>query len=203
MLLVFGFSVTYRTVGEGTFHCPRCGGDRTYRRRAARRWVTAFFVPVVPLRAIGECAECRTCKGRFATSALRTPTARLMAAALPAGMRAAAALVLAAGDPGDPAARERAIQVVRGYGDTAYDGAALDGDLVLRAGFLAEEVTRAGDALTVEAREWFLAQTVRIALASGPLDEARRRAVHRVAQWLGMSRAHALGVILTTEGAAH
>ncbi|MEV4257572.1 TerB family tellurite resistance protein [Spirillospora sp. NPDC049652] len=203
MLLVFSLSVFFRTTGQGTFHCPRCGGDRAYRRRAARRWLTLFFLPVVPLRRLGEVAECRACRTRFPVSALRTPTAQQLAAALPAGMRAAAGLVLRAGDPDDERSRERAIEAVTGYGEVDYDDIAVDTDLELREAFLAEEVARAGAGLAVEAKEWFLARCVRIGLADGPLDESERRALHHVAHLLGMSRAHALGVITLTEGAAH
>jgi len=68
--------------------------------------------------------------------------------------------------------------------------------------FLAEEIARAGAQLAVEAKEWFLAQTVRVGLADGPLSEAERQALHRVAAELGMTQAHALGVIAVTERAA-
>lgn len=203
MLLVFSLSVFFRTTGEGIFHCPRCGGDRAYRRRDARRWITLFFLPVVPLRHLGEIVECRACKTRFAVSCLRTPTAQQLAAALPAGMRAAAGLVLRAGDPDDEGSRERAIEAVSGYGEDGYDDLAIDTDLDLREAFLEEEVALAGSGLAVEAKEWFLARCVRIGLADGPLDEPERRTLHRVAQLLGMSRAHALGVITLTEAAAH
>ncbi|MFC5750054.1 zinc-ribbon domain-containing protein [Actinomadura rugatobispora] len=202
MFLIFGLSVFFRTVGEGTFHCPRCGGDRSYRQRVGRRWFTLFFLPVVPLNQVGEVVECRTCRTRFDVGALRQPTAGQMAAALPAGMRAAAALVLRAGGAGHPAARARAAEAVQGYGEARYDDAAVEADLRLAEPFLEQEVAGAGAQLAMEAKEWFLAQAARVALADGPLSDAERAVLHRVADLLGMSRAHALGVIVTTEGAA-
>ncbi|KAB2386361.1 TerB family tellurite resistance protein [Actinomadura montaniterrae] len=192
MLLVFGLTVVFRTVGEGTFHCPQCGGDRAYRRRAARRWFSLFFVPLVPLWRLGHAVECRACRGRFPVSALRAPTAQQMAAAL----------VLRSGAPEDAAARARAIETVTRYGEPDYDDDAIDADLVVAPVFLGQEVERAGAHLAVEAKEWFLAEAVRIALADGPLDEGERQALHAVAELLGMSRAYALGVIVTTEGAS-
>lgn len=202
MLLVFGLTAVFRTVSEGTFHCPQCGGDRAYRRRSGRRWLAVFFVPMVPLWKLGPSVLCRTCRGRFPVSALRTPTAQQMAETLAAGMRAAAALVLRAGDPADAAARARAVGTVTGYGEPEYDGGAIDADLALRRTFLEREVARAGAQLAVEAKEWFLAQAVRIGLAGGPLTEGQRRELHGVADLLGMSPAYALGVIVTTEGAS-
>ena len=202
MLLVFGLAAVSRTVSEGTFHCPQCGGDRAFRRRAGRRWFSMFFVPLVPLWRLGESVECRTCRGRFPLSALRAPTAERMSEILAAGMRAAVALVLRAGDPADPLARARAIDTVAGYGEPEYDGSAVNADLALRRTFLEQEIIRAGASLAVEAKEWFLAQAARIGLADGPLGEGERQELHAIADLLGMSRAYALGVIVTTEGAA-
>jgi hypothetical protein len=202
MLLIFGLSVFFRTVAQGMFHCPACGGDRKYRRRAGRRWISVFFLPVIPLNRLGEAVECRSCRTRFNNSVLRLPTAAAMEEALPAAMRAAASLVLNAGDAIDTAGRMRAVDAVRGYGETYYGHDELAGDLDMPIDYLAEEITRAGTQLTVEAKEWFLAQVVRIALADGTLSDGERQALHLVASRLGMSPAHALGVIVTTEGAS-
>jgi len=202
VLLIFGLSVFFRTVDEGTFHCPRCGGDRAYRRRAGRRYFSLFFLPVIPLNSVGEIVECRTCRTRFEPGVLRSPTARQLAAALPAGMRAAAALVLLAGDAAHPGARARAADAVLGYGERAYGDDELDADLRRPQPALEQQVAAAGAQLATEAREWFLAQAARVALADGPITDPERQALHRVADLLGMSRAHALGVIVTTEGAA-
>lgn len=201
MLLIFGLAVFFRTVGEGDFHCPNCGGDRHYRRRVARRWFTLFFLPVIPLNRVGEVIECRTCRGRFDLAVLRMPTARQMEVALPEAMRRAAAIVLAAGDPGDPRARARAAEAVRGYGAADFDDDLLQADLEAVAD-PGDAIARAGAQLTTEAREWFLAQAVRVALADGVLDDAERQALHLVANRLGLTPAHAFGVIATTEGAA-
>ncbi len=202
MLLIFGLTVFFRTIGEGDFHCPNCGGDRHYRQRAARRWFTLFFIPVIPLNRVGEVVECATCRTRFNLDVLRLPTAGQMAAALPTAMRAAATAVLAAGDPSASAARGRAVEAVRGYGLAAYDDEMLTGDLAQPADGSAAVIAQAGAQLTVEAREWFLAQVVRIALADGAIGAGERQALHAVAGGLGMTPAHAVGVISTTEGAA-
>ena len=202
MLLIFGLSVFFRTVGQGDFHCPNCGGDRHYRQRVARRWFTLFFLPVIPLNRVGEVVECATCRSRFNLDVLRMPTARQMAAALPMAMRAAAGAVLAAGDPTEPAARSRAVEAVRGYGMADYDEETLAADLDESPDGTDEVIAQAGAQLTTEAREWFLAQVVRVALADGAIGVGARQALHAVAGRLGMTPAHAVGVISTTEGAA-
>lgn len=202
MLLILGLSVFFRTVGEGDFHCPNCGGDRRYRQRIARRWFTLFFLPVIPLNRLGEVVECRTCRGRFNPDVLRLPTVERMAATLPAAMRVAAVAVLFAGDPNDLAARARAVDTIHGYGLDGFDDRALDVELTTVPAEAEELLAEAGAQLTVEAREWFLAQLVRIGLADGMLTEAERQTLHEVAARIGMTPAHAVGVIATTEGAS-
>jgi tellurite resistance protein len=203
VLLIFGLSVFFRTIGEGTFHCPNCGGDRRYRRRTARRWFTFFFLPVIPLRRLGEAVECGACRTRFGVSVLRLPTVREMTEALPAAMHAAVAMVLTADGPADDASRRRAVEAVRGYGDETYGDEALELALASSGPHFEDEIAQAGTQLAVEAKEWFLAQVVRVALADGPLTDGERPALHRVADRLGMTSAHAFGVIVMTEGAAN
>ena len=100
VLIIWGIRVFFRTTGQGLFHCPRCGGDRRYRRRAGRRFLTLFFIPVIPLTRAGEHVQCTTCRARYHVGALRAPTAAQMQAALPAGMRAAACHHAPGGRPG-------------------------------------------------------------------------------------------------------
>jgi len=54
----------------------------------------------------------------------------------------------------------------------------------------------------VHAREWFLADVVRIGLADGPLSEQERQAARQIAANLGMTVAQAHGVISMTEESA-
>ncbi len=202
MLLIFGITVIFRTIGQGIFHCPRCGGDRQYRLRSGRRFFTLFFLPVIPLTRVGEHVQCTTCRTRFATDVLRLPTAAQMSAALPVGMRSAAVAILQAGGPATGAARQRALEAIRGAGANAYGPAELDAALRLPGGLDPEALARVGAQLTTEAREWFFAQVVRIALADGPLSPPQREVANAIGQHLGMTPAQTLGVIMMTEQAA-
>jgi hypothetical protein len=202
LLLIWGLRVFYRTIRQGVFHCRRCGGDRQYRLRSGRRFFTLFFIPVIPLNKVGEHVQCLTCTTRYHTSALALPTAEQMQAALPAGMRAAAAAMLRAGDPGSPAARRKAIEAITGAGAQGYDDAALSRDLAQPAGYVAPALNQVGSQLAIQAREWFLAEVVRIGMADGMLSDTERQAAQAVAADLGMTQAQAYGVISMTERAA-
>jgi zinc-ribbon family len=214
LLLIFGLRVFYRTVGQGTFHCQRCGGDREYRHRAGRRWFTLFFIPVIPLNHVGEHVQCTVCGTRYRMDVLNLPTAAQMQEALPAGMQAAAVAMLRAGGGSSAPARRRAIDAVKGAGVADYDDAALDADLTAAAmpaqpgqdrpgQDLAGPLNRLAIQLAVPAREWFLAEVVRIGLADGMLSDDERHTAQEVAAQLGMTPAQARGVIsMTEEGAS-
>jgi hypothetical protein len=128
MLIIWGLRVIYRTLGRGVFFCRRCGGDREYRQRAGRRYITVFFIPLVPLTRTGAHVQCLTCKTRYVTEVLKLPTTVQMQVALVAGMRALVAVMLRAGEPVSPLARRRAVDAVAGAGDRGYDEAALEED---------------------------------------------------------------------------
>jgi len=207
LLLIFGLRVFYRAVGQGMFHCQRCGGDREYRHRAGRRWFTLFFIPVIPLNHVGEHVQCTICGTRYRMDVLSLPTTAQMQEALPDGMRAAAIAMLRAGGGSSAAARRRAMDAIKGAGVADYDDVALDADLsaaVMSAPpDLAGPLNRVAIQLAVPAREWFLAEVVRIGLADGMLSDDERHAAREVAAQLGMTPAQARGVIsMTEEGAS-
>jgi hypothetical protein len=202
MLILWGLRVIYRTLGQGVFFCRLCGGDREYRHRSGRRYVTVFFVPLLPLARTGAHVQCLTCKTRYVTEVLRLPTTAAMQLALAAGTRALVVAMLRAGDPASPQARRRAIEAVTGAGEPGYDDSALDADLAEPAEAGRPKIAALGDQLQVQAREWYLAEAVRIGLADGSLTSAERAAAGQLAAVLGMSKAQAIGVIMLTEQGA-
>jgi len=202
VLILWGLRVIYHTVGEGVFHCRKCGGDRQYRHRAGRRFFTLFFIPIIPLNKAGEHVQCATCRTRYVMDVLSLPTAEQMQTALPAGMRAAATAVLRSGDPASPAARQRAVAVITGAGAQGYTDADLDPDMARPAEAVRGALGQVTRQLTPDAREWFLAEIVRVAMADGPLTDPERQTIQAVAADLGMTPAQAIGVVTLIEQGA-
>ncbi|HEY2552612.1 MAG TPA: hypothetical protein VGI64_18740 [Streptosporangiaceae bacterium] len=205
--MLIGLRVYYfRAVARGMFHCHRCGGDRPYRQRSGRFWFQILRVPLVPLWRAGEHVLCSICRTAYRVEVLRLPTAAQMLIALPAGLRAAAAVLLSGAEPPAVPVRRRAIETIRRAGEAGYDDAALDADLASAADPAQDSARLLGGLalhLETEAREWFLADVVRIGLADGPLTGQRRQAATAVAAQLGLTAAQAQGVIsMTEEGAA-
>jgi len=202
MLIIWGLRIVYRTIGQGVFFCRRCGGDRDYRLRSGRRFITIFFIPLIPLTKTGAHVQCLSCKTRYVTEVLDQPTAAQMQDQLPAGMRALAAVMLNAGDPESGPARRRALDAVREAGQRGFDESALEEDLAKPGAALTPDITALGSQLQVHAREWYLAEAIRIGLADGPLSPAERNAAEYIAATLGMTQAQAIGVTALTEQAA-
>ena len=202
MLLIFGLRVFYRTIAQGAFYCDRCGGDRPCRQRAGRRWLTLIFLPVIPLNSVGDHVQCRTCRTCYESGVLAVPTAAQMLAALPAGMRAAASVMLRAGEPPSVAARQRAIAAVVTAGMPGYNQTILNGDLNLPSVTITSALKEVGEQLTIQAREWYLADVIRIVMSDGPLTEGERQAAVAIGLDLGMTLAQSIGVIAATEHSA-
>lgn len=53
------------TRDKGTFYCPRCRAEVPYRGRHVRRFLTLYFIPLIPLDKMEEYIECLQCKNRF------------------------------------------------------------------------------------------------------------------------------------------
>ena len=82
VLLIWGFKVRSKLLSVHTFFCPACGGDRGGRLLSARRWFTLFWIPLIPLKEVGDYVECDTCHGHFQTAVLDTPTTATLGAML-------------------------------------------------------------------------------------------------------------------------
>jgi hypothetical protein len=199
VIIIWGLRVVWSTIATGVFHCRKCGGDRNYRLRSGRRFFTLFFIPIIPLNKVGEHVRCETCKTRYVTEVLKAPTAAAMQAAVTDGVRGMVAIMLQAGDPSNVAARSKAIMVVTGAGVTGYDEAALVADLARPVADWRPSIGAFGGQLQPVAKEWHLAEMIRLGLLDGPLTDNQRNAVIGIASDLGMTPAQAYGVISLTE----
>ncbi|MFC0529509.1 TerB family tellurite resistance protein [Phytohabitans kaempferiae] len=158
-------------------------------------------MPVIPLDKVGEVVQCQTCKVRFDPVVLQQPTSAQLATALPTGMRAAVVAVLRAGGTSDLAVTA-AVAAVRSAGAQGYDLPQLQADLAQPADAVVEPLRALGANLTLDARERYLADAARVGLADGSLSPAERDALGWIASTLGLTPAHALGVITTVEQSA-
>ncbi len=206
---IWGVRTTWQTDGDGEFFCPGCGGDRNYYRRSGTRRLTVLNIPLMHRGSAGTVAECGACHHRFGLDALDPPTSSRFSAMLRDAVHTVALAVLTAGGAGSRAAREAALDAVRGAGFTdctedqligllaalAADEGRLPGSYDSLAGavdgcgtWLSIELHEALGPLTPhlapEGRERILLQGARIALADGPYLPAERECLAAVGRSL-------------------
>jgi len=195
MLIIFGFRVLFRTIGDGTFHCPSCQFDRQFHRRSARRWFTLFFIPVIPLNEVGEVIECTTCKRVFNPQVLDLPTTAETVESIGFARRALTAHMVDVSD-NTTVARQAAVQVMRGSGMTDYGESQLDIDrqtsdwerVMAWAQHLGNQLSPAG-------AESMLTGAARVAAADGALTDAERTVLNDLGGRLGLTPLHIEGIL--------
>ncbi|MFI0818109.1 TerB family tellurite resistance protein [Streptomyces sp. NPDC021098] len=208
-LCVVGVRTLWRTVGDGEFFCPDCGGDRNYRRRTGRRRIVVLGVPLLPRGPVAPVVECAACAARFGTEVLDHPTTIRFSAMLRDAVHTVALAVLAAGGTEATAVRQVAVGAVRaaGFADCDEDQllaliealAADTGRLPGAATGERDGLDPCGTALAIElhealeplaphlaptGREAILLQGARIAVADGPYRPAERAVLETVGRAL-------------------
>ncbi|MFE0191666.1 TerB family tellurite resistance protein [Streptomyces sp. NPDC058989] len=122
-MCVMGVRTSWRTVADGEFFCPDCGGDRNYLRRTGQRRLTVLGVPVLSRGATGPVLECSACHGHFGLDALDHPTTVRFSAMLRDAVHTITLALLAAGGTSSRAVRATAVDTVRaaGFADCSED----------------------------------------------------------------------------------
>ena len=203
MLFIWGFKILYKLLDGGNFFCPRCGGDREYEHRIGKKWFTFYFIPLFPVgKPQNEHVRCKTCQNMFTMQVLVRPTTGQLSSLLLDGVRGVLVHVLRAGSIQSPAAREVAVNEVQSAGLLGYNDVSLQADLDVVPGDLSGLLTSLGGQLADQGKENLLRAAVRVALADGPMTDLERNVVHSTGAMLGMTQAHALGVIAMAEQSA-
>lgn len=64
-MIIWGTTGLNSRIEAGTFHCPRCGSDKSYEIVKVNRWFTLYFIPLIPIGEAGRYLECKSCAGTF------------------------------------------------------------------------------------------------------------------------------------------
>lgn len=196
MLLIWGWRARYKTLAEGTFYCPKEGGDRPYRTKEARRWFTLFFIPLIPLKVLGEFVECQSCQTSYDPVVLTAPTAADIMDNLANAMRYAIVAITTADGTIDDAERRVALEIMQQHSDTPYTESDLAHDLrELDVRDLTDHLSRVAGHLNEHGKERLLNACVHLAGADGSIDGTEITELNRAGTALGMSRAHIRGVV--------
>jgi hypothetical protein len=196
MFIIWGWRAVKALLGTGTFYCPRCQGDRCYRHFAARRWFTLFFIPMIPLKALGSYVECDVCHGTFVEPVLEAPTVAQFEHALGLATRAAAAHLVSRLSPtADVVSQGVAALADRAGVAQPYDENRLRADVAAFADqqtalhYLAPLATT----MSIDGREDFVRRLVVLGAQLAPADRMNEP-IAAMASELQLSAAHLAGI---------
>jgi hypothetical protein len=68
--VIWGSQARDEQVATGTFHCPLCQTCSVYSHQRITRYRTFFFIPLFPVRTLGEYVLCTCCAGAFRPAVL-------------------------------------------------------------------------------------------------------------------------------------
>jgi hypothetical protein len=200
--LIWGTKVRFKTIANGTFFCPRCGGDRPYERRQARRWFHLYYIPLFPTSTLGEQVRCGVCQTSYNEAVLSRPTSGQLSSLLIDGARGVVVHVLRTGSAETADARAAAVAEIQRAGLAAYTDQDLSADLGVVPGDLSQLLTALGGQLADTGKESLLGSAARVALADGPLTDLERQVLVSTGASLGMTATHTAGVIAVAEQSA-
>jgi hypothetical protein len=200
-MIIFGWRGRAGVIARGVFACPHCGADRQYLHKRMRRWFTLFFIPVIPLNALGEFVQCESCKQSFKTMVLDAPTTATLQNELAWAMREALTTLLRASrTPGAESAATTILIEVSGHSWTEQELAA---DIAgLDTAHLQARLAMLAGVLNDQGKERFLTMCAQVATTGGVIDVDARAAVEQIAAGLLMTPAHTRGIIDQTADSA-
>jgi hypothetical protein len=172
----------------------QCGTDRNYAHKAWRMWFTLFFIPVIPLKQLGDAVECESCGTSYKPEVLSMPTTAQLEDELSESFRAAVVTVVRA--IRTPGAMSAAVAAMSTFAGTEWNAAELESDVEgLAVDDLSDRLARLGDSLSEQGKERFLALCTEVAATGGVIDADARAAINAIAGDLGMTAAHTRGVV--------
>ncbi|MCO4835169.1 MAG: TerB family tellurite resistance protein [Acidimicrobiaceae bacterium] len=195
-MIIWGWRVRKKTIGTGVFFCPGEGGDRNYEHKQARRWFTIFFIPLIPLKELGDFIECTSCENTYYPDVLKGKTASEIEDISTIAIRHVAVSMALADGTVDPRERDAAVTVVQRFASHPYDLDDLDSDLSsLQVSALSDNLEELGAVLNEHGKENVLTAAVFLAGADGHVDRSEMEVARQIGKALTMSSAHIEGTI--------
>jgi len=195
-MIIWGWRVRKKTIGTGVFFCPGEGGDRNYEHRQARRWFTIFFIPLIPLKELGDFVECTSCENTYYPDVLKGKTASEIEDISTIAIRHVAVSIALADGTVDPRERDAAVTVVQRFASHPYGLDDLDSDLSsLQVSALSDNLEELSAVLNEHGKENVLTAAVFLAGADGHVDRSEIEVARQIGKALTMSSAHIEGTI--------
>lgn len=196
MFLVWGFKARNKKVGEGSFFCPREGGDRPYVHKAAKKWFTLYFIPLIPLKELGDYVECSSCGSTFYPNILSAPTSQQIEDVTTTAIRHVAVNMLKADGIVHDSEKAAAVAVASRFVSRPYGPQDLESDLqTLNPSQLRDNLEELGAALNEHGKEQVLIAALQLAASDGEIHQDEIELIKQIGEHMTMSKAHIEGTI--------
>lgn len=200
-LIIFGTrGVTY-TTKNGEFHCPNCDVTRPYAQKRVRRFLTLYFLPMIPLDVLGEYVECEHCKDTYKPSVLEydpTQGKQRFEAEFHSAVKRVMVLMMMADGKMDEEEVETIRQVFGKLSGREVSKDEVDAEVAAsknEGGGLRQYLTRVSPNLNDAGKETVVRAAFYVAAADGKITEEETALLAELATALEMSPAHFKGTI--------
>ena len=200
-VIIYGTRGVTTTADSGSFNCPQCGGQSTYRHRRVRRFFTLYFIPLIPLDKLGEYVECDSCAGTFEEAVLQyDPGAedRMIEAAYHAAVKRVMVLMLLA----DGIIDDDEVQAIMGIYESVAKRRVSEQEVrdeIRQAqadGVGVSEYTRnLVGVLNNNGKEFIIKAAHGVAMADGVMAPEERMLMDEIADALEITKAHYRGIL--------
>ncbi len=105
MIIIGEMNLTLKRAA-GQFYCPHCTQPQSYVHKRVKRFLTIYFIPLIPLDTVSEHVECQKCRKTFALASLQLQEAdyeRMKVAQFADDVRRVMVLTMLADDRADEA----------------------------------------------------------------------------------------------------
>lgn len=207
-MIIFGTRGITTTPETGEFRCPRCGPNTAFGRKRVRRFFTLYFIPVIPLNALGEYIECQTCNNTYDVEVLDyNPEIQEQAFQSQFELAIKQVMILMALADGVVEDTEIAImasiyQQLSG-GEISEENLRHEVDLSSRDNRgVTDYLKEVGPFLNDQGKETVIKAMFLVATADGVFDESEQKLLTEAAAPLELSRAHLKGILndMTSDG---
>lgn len=192
-MVVYGTKSLKSVINTGVFHCPHCREKVNFKHVRVKRWGHLYFIPVAPVKVLGEYVECQACMNTYTPEVLQyDPKAeeRALEATYYAGIkRVMVQMVLA-----DSAIRPAELELVRGLYQSMTKQLLTDEDLEreiasVRAssGTAMQYLRNLSGSLNDNGKRRIVRAATMVAAADGELQNAERQLITEIGVALAMT----------------
>jgi hypothetical protein len=75
-MFIYGYTGKEKVISKGHFCCPNCQKLRSYKHIRVQKYYSIYFIPIYPVKNLGEFVQCQGCFIAFKPDILKTNPAK-------------------------------------------------------------------------------------------------------------------------------